>query len=541
MPAANYYLTNLEHLLGWVEAHHGHLIDDSTRCFMARFRRLPLAARRLYVRLMMRRGPLFRIDRLSYPEVGPAWPAVLALCLGGLGALSGPAAWRERIGLLRQEELAERLADRRPRSWIRQARRPQRLQACLQHGPESGPPLPEALRLLGVEELELLRLLYFGNGRQGLVAFILADLGVLRFEQVTLMPSLPWRSPAEVRRDLACLRAADALATHCDRRAGSADATELLAVEGVLAEAAVAAPTEARRNRALSRLADAWRRLGRDERALAVLEHASGPPAREARCRLLARLGKTKAAAMAQQQLAQDPGSDGEADFSARFDPLTARCRARVRNGALPRRRMTLPRMDPEQRIEQVVMGILAHGGGRALHVENGLIGLLVGLAFWDVIFDPLPGAFVQPFQSGPLDLFDPGFRRRRAAAISRRLQEVATGTITTEDLIAVWENRHGTVNALVPWFRFTTADVRGMLVVLPPATRAWLCDTALRAPALLRRGFPDLLVLGDAPRCFTFMEVKGPGDVLRPEQRRWMEALVAARMPAHVLEVRWA
>lgn len=541
MPAANYYLTNLEHLLEWVEAHHSHLIDASTRTFAERFRRLPVAAKRLYVRLLMRRGPLFRIDRLRYPEVGPSWPAVLTLCLGGLGSLSGAAGWRERIVLLRNDELGERLAGRRSRSWIRHARRPELLQAVLDEGPDLDPPIPEALRLLGLEELEVLRLLYFGNGRQDLVEFILADLGVLRFEQVALKPSLPWCSPAEVRRDLACLRGADWLSSHGDRRDVPADEAALLALEVLLAQPAVASTTEARRNRALSRLAQAWRRLGHFERALSVLEHASGPPAREARCRLLARLGRADAAAIAQQQLTQQPGSDAEADFGARFDPLTARCRVRIRSGGLPRRRMTLVRANPEQRIEQVVMGILAHGGGRALHVENGLIGLLVGLAFWDIVFDPLPGAFVQPFQSGPVDLFDPAFRRRRAAAIDRRLEEVASGSITTEDLIDFWEHRHGTVNALVPWFRFTTADVRSMLVVLPPAMRAWLCDTALQDPALLRRGFPDLLVLGDAPRCFTFMEVKGPGDVLRTEQRRWMEALVSAHIPAHVLEVRWA
>lgn len=76
---------------------------------------------------------------------------------------------------------------------------------------------------------------------------------------------------------------------------------------------------------------------------------------------------------------------------------------------------------------------------------------------------------------------------------------------------------------------------------VLSPRVKAGLCAIALREPALLRRGFPDLLLLGGERDRYELIEVKGPGDVLRPEQRRWFAELAAAGLSARVLELRWA
>ena len=49
----------------------------------------------------------------------------------------------------------------------------------------------------------------------------------------------------------------------------------------------------------------------------------------------------------------------------------------------------------------------------------------------------------------------------------------------------------------------------------------AWL----LRAPLRCRRGFPDLTLLSKDGE-LSFVEVKGPGDQLRREQREWLTLL---------------
>ncbi|MCC5885552.1 MAG: VRR-NUC domain-containing protein [Gammaproteobacteria bacterium] len=541
MPAADYYLDNLEQLLDWVERHHWGLVDDGGRAFLFRFRALPRPARRLYVRLLMRRGPWFRLDRLTYQEVESTGTAVLALCLSGLARLAGPQGWLDRLQLLRVPELRDLVLQLAPQRACGRQRRAEWLEACTELWPFEEKLLPQAVALEPTENLDLLRLLYFGNHQQDLVEFILADLGILRFEPVPMEPALPWRCAAEVRRDLRCHQWAGQVSAWIEAGGADLDEKALAAADTVLRTAACASATERRRNRALLRLATLWQMQGRQDRALAALASASGPPAREKRIRMLVQDGGPEAASAALHTLGAQASDPAERRFIERFDPVRGRCRPAPRSDGIARGRIHLIRHDPESRIEEVVAGVLRSGGCQVLHRESALIGLLFGLAFWDVIFSPRAGAFVQPFQSGPLDLFEPEFARRRSAAISKRLAALASGEFGSPEMLEVWHRKRGTVNALVAWSRFSSGEVRQICEVLPPRVKARLCAIALEEPALLRRGFPDLLLLGGMPGRYQFIEVKGPGDVLRPEQRLWLHALAEHDLTARVLEVRWA
>ena len=59
----------------------------------------------------------------------------------------------------------------------------------------------------------------------------------------------------------------------------------------------------------------------------------------------------------------------------------------------------------PGVAVEQQVVDHLAEQGRIGFFAENWLWKSLFGLAFWDILFAPLPGVFQHPFQLGPLDL----------------------------------------------------------------------------------------------------------------------------------------
>ncbi|MCG8458458.1 MAG: VRR-NUC domain-containing protein, partial [Holophagales bacterium] len=70
----------------------------------------------------------------------------------------------------------------------------------------------------------------------------------------------------------------------------------------------------------------------------------------------------------------------------------------------------------------------------------------------------------------------------------------------------------------------------------------AVICDRLSRDPGRYRRGLPDLLVFDTAsPVGFELLEVKGPGDQLRPEQKAWLDYLNDEGIPAKVLAVSWS
>ena len=74
-----YYLNNFQAVLDWIGARYDDLLDDEERGFIAAFAGLPKASRALLVRMVMRKGTLFRESKLAYVEIGPTREALQPL------------------------------------------------------------------------------------------------------------------------------------------------------------------------------------------------------------------------------------------------------------------------------------------------------------------------------------------------------------------------------------------------------------------------------------------------------------------------------
>ena len=533
---AEFYTHNFDHVLAWVRQHHSHLIDPALGRWMRAVDGLSEGARHLLVRLLMRRGPHFRLDLLNYPGVTRVHYAALELALSGLAAIE--ASTSIRIASLRVPELEARLEALGARQrGARRALLRERLESCLAAG--ATVELPSVLRLGRGDDVACLRLLYFGSLRQDLSEFVLADIGALRWAQVGLAPKLPFAHASEVRRAVAVHRLADAVSSieHRVRPRAKVELSFCRALSDALADASPCRLTEARRARALERVAHWQARQGAHGGALRTLRRAASPGARERACRLLAQRGRRKAAEALRAHMACAPQTDEEARFAARFDVAAVRCRPQRRGASIPVRRLYL-RPLREARVEQRVVEHYRAGGNRALHLENRLPGMLFMLTCWDIVFSPLPGAFVQPFQAGPTDLYTEDFWARRREAIEARLEAVRCGVYGVEDCLGVLERELGTVNPFWGWQG--AGVVPHILRSIPRGVRAGICELVAREPRRARVGFPDLTIANGAPSCLAFIEVKGPGDQLRESQRRWLEDLQALGVRAEVLEVRF-
>ena len=64
-----YYLDNFQTILDFVDSHYEDILSADEKSFSQSFRSLSVDARRLYVRLISRKGPLFRSDTLIYNEI----------------------------------------------------------------------------------------------------------------------------------------------------------------------------------------------------------------------------------------------------------------------------------------------------------------------------------------------------------------------------------------------------------------------------------------------------------------------------------------
>jgi hypothetical protein len=554
-PPAHYYADNLLRLLGSVEAQYSDILNREERDLMLRIRRLPDEPLRLYARLLTRKGPLFRSSRLRYVEVPSTPEALGALACGGLIETCPDGDAAAVMALFTHAEL-DRLCPPPPAQ--RRLRKPERIATLLEQQP--GPLLAKLgvfdpwLCLCEPDSIACFMLLFFGDRRQDFSTFVLEDLGIRRFEPYALTPQhrlFQTRAEVERFRRYECMGEQIA---QLEQLASDWD-------EGLAADVAAALSTaagnrflERRRSRLLNRLGRVAERRHAPAFALTCYAASNSEPARERRARILLKLGDRDAAAAVVQTIVDRPLSAGERAFAEQFAPrcavtrvqaireapahggLGVRHRRRVKK--LPEQHLRLP-VPPGSGVERAALAALTANGGHGRHLENRLPMALLGLATWDILFAPVPGAFVNAYQDAPFDLYWPDFRHARASQFSARLMALRDPATLRETIIRRFHEKHGTANALVQWAALDSPFLERLLAAVPPAHLVAIFDHALDDLAQFRSGFPDLILLY-GPGHYRLVEVKGPGDQLRREQKLWFGCFDRAGIPATVLRVVW-
>jgi hypothetical protein len=188
-----YYLLNFEMALEWLAARYEDVWNDDERAFLLAFPRLPLASRALLVRMLMRTGPLFRVSKLAYDEIGcPSEAAAPIAALGWVDA-NPLLSLVEIFSLHTKAELAVIIPGLPQTRGVRKSEMLALLRRCDYPARSYAHWHPhvqdKALRVTVTGLCERLRLMFFGNLRQDWSEFVLADLGVFRYERVALEPS----------------------------------------------------------------------------------------------------------------------------------------------------------------------------------------------------------------------------------------------------------------------------------------------------------------------------------------------------------------
>ncbi|TFZ33308.1 VRR-NUC domain-containing protein, partial [Pseudomonas syringae] len=72
-----YYLENFRQALDWIARRYDDLLDATERRFISAFAELPVPAQGLLVRMVMRKGVLFRARKPGHVDIGAPPDAVL--------------------------------------------------------------------------------------------------------------------------------------------------------------------------------------------------------------------------------------------------------------------------------------------------------------------------------------------------------------------------------------------------------------------------------------------------------------------------------
>jgi len=543
-PSFFYYLLNFERALEWVSERYDDLLDATERGFATGFARLPLASRALLVRMLMRNGPRFRSSKLDYAEIGCTRAAAAPLIALGWIDPEPQLSIDELFSLVTRPELEQIFAEaaalrRYTKSELRELLRTDYGGETRPYGGWNATSSEQVFELKVAPVCDRLRLMFFGNLHQSWSEFVLADLGIYRYEAVSFEPSArAFQRRADVDAYLALQGYREAL-----------DGIDEIETLRELFGAAVAMPIdnpwlEMRQAKLFYRIGYRAEQMEDWPFALEVYERSQWPEARHRRMRVLERCARFGEAFALATIALEAPANDAEYQRAARMLPRLARRLGRpgpraTEHPSFARSMLILVRPAAPNAVEHVVRDHLHAADAPVFYVENALINSLFGLLCWEAVFEPVPGSFFHPFQRGPADLHAPDFLTRRAGTFARCFAELDSDAYRE----TIWRNfecKAGMQSPFVFWGALTTELLTTALECLPPEhLKLWFARLVSDIRAN-RSGLPDLVQFWPAERRYELIEVKGPGDRLQDNQIRWLAHCAQHGMPVRVVDVRW-
>nr|XP_009404211.2 PREDICTED: fanconi-associated nuclease 1 homolog isoform X2 [Musa acuminata subsp. malaccensis] len=608
-PKMTKYQKNFSLMIEEVMSHHSQLFTVEEKMFTGSFNSLSDEGQRLFIRLYTRKGPWFRVSNISYPEIQDPQKAVEELQLAGyiysFQSSEDPFIYdmKEVIDLLNVSEMRKVINLELPKKRINCARRHELINILFSaYANGACPLLPKmvlgqvgtCIRISSSSDILFWRIqrLFFLNGEQDLSAFLLIDLGMIKFPDYVCNIShrifqdrtdlLEYEEAIEVAQIMdesleesnmemviRCIDISDIrMCTSFRGKSQSSTSgtppqffstfSASFVYSKVLSLGVSFFEREHRYEDAIRLLKGLLRRIIHDSRRgywmlrLSVdLEHMN-------------RLNESLSVA-----------EEGILDPWVRAGSRIALQRRVLRLGKPPRRWRIPDYADSVKRkikevcirgrpltsetatknsyygydgelcgVEQLALQFYAEEGGgwSGVHSESGIWMTIFGLLMWDVIFFNVPDVFMSRFQIAPLDFDTDDFYVTRESLIESQLQKI-NGGMAEEILISSWESHVGIACRGVNWERQSLSDLRVAVACIGGSPLASLCRHLATDYRSWSSGMPDLLLWrfhgdkgeGEAK----LVEVKGPTDRLSEQQRAWLLTLMDCGFDTEVCKVR--
>ena len=535
-----YYLDNFQGVLDWIGQRYDDLLTDEERAFIGAFSALPQPARALFVRMVMRKGTLFRASKLRYAEIGCPVEAAQHLLATGWVERDPVISLDELFDLLSKPEIAAAFGPHLHQKAARKAEQLEALRAAFSEERAFSAWHRDcddlALRIHVKPLCDRLRLVFFGNLHQDWTEFVLSDLGLFRYEQVEFSTaSRGFRDRGDIDHYLQM---------HACKERFAEGLEPLDDIVRDLPEHAFHNDwLESRREKLLFQIGQHYEKQKDWDNAHAIYARCRFPGARGRAIRVLEKAERYSEAWELLGVAQGAPESDAERQHLLRIGPRLARRlghpKAIARRIEPVRVDVCLPMPAGDWWVEGVVREHLACADAPVFYVENMLANALFGLLCWRAIFAAIPGAFFHPFHRGPADLYSPDFAQRRAAEFADCLAQLDDGRYRAT-IMAHFAEKSGIASPFVAWEYLDDALLELALDCIPAAHLKKWCERILADVKENRTGFPDLIQFWPGEKRYNMIEVKGPGDRLQDNQLRWIEYCATHGMPVSVCYLQW-
>ena len=532
-----YYLENFQFLLAFVGARYADLLTETEQAFIQSFTVLSDDAQKLYVRLSNRKGEYFRIDKIRYETISDLKLAIHDLEQSQLVRCAIPESIEVACALCTKTELIKLEA---VQSLPRGTKRAELDLALISAGcnPIELLDFP-VIKRLGDGQLEVLKLLFFGNFHQDMTEFVLHEL-VAPFESYELDHKSRLFTDRKILDELIVLHEFSE-SSHLVIEEDS-DGSQCLELIDALPQRPSGNLAARRFDKIVNRVARQLERFDRLPEALTVYGLSEPAPNRERQARILEKLGRGIDAVALYEKIVDSPIDEDELEFGLKFGTKLAKrgipWRYATQKIASPPKPETIYVQRTGERVEECALRYYSGKGFDAYYVENSLMRGLFGLAFWDVIFESVPGVFFHPFQRGPADLFTPDFMVNRVDSIASRQREISDGEKLREIVLHFLRAKRGISNQFVNWTYLDTELVDVALSNIPVTHLNSIFRRLLSDLKNNSSGLPDLILFDQTD--YKMVEIKGPGDKLQKNQGRWFQYFAEQDIHAELINVEY-
>ncbi|MEZ9517910.1 VRR-NUC domain-containing protein [Vibrio splendidus] len=533
-----YYLDNFNRLVEHAQTLYTDLLSDDECRWLSAYKRLSVSSQCLMVRLLSRKGSWFRSDKLNYVEIPDLNSALQELSTSGFIALSHPAEQHDLVisnvelglHLLTKPELLNVF----PAFKSNKTAKKNELLLLLDQQPfDQFLNLNfDCIYIVEAQVIDVLLLLFFANTYQDLSQFVLSDLGLNTFENYPLSKQRRFFTSRDQLNQLLQMRDIQRLYSEGNRK----DGEFLEQLLNAIPEESEHRSSARKRSRLINDIARDLERLNLNDQAVFWFRQSVLPPSRERLARIYDKQGELNLMCDIVTQMKATPSDVSELEVAIKLeDRLLRKQGHKVSRTIKPNCNEIKLELDLSQtRVELAVKQHFEDQGWDVYFSENSFLCGLFGLAFWEVIFADVEGAFINRYQHRPLDLYHSDFADKRAEQVEAVFQTLSKHGLN--HLLNIYDEKRGIANPFVHWNYFPRSLVEHSMVAIPNALIVDLFKVILNDLKLFRTGMPDLIAFQDKE--FHWVEVKGPGDKLQDNQWRWIKEFKQLSVPFSVCYV---
>ncbi|WP_424964000.1 VRR-NUC domain-containing protein [Ekhidna sp.] len=523
-----YYLDYFNYVLEFVERQYDHILDKPEYLFYQEFRDLSEQAQCLYLRFSNRRGNYFRVNKISYAEIPDLHDAKEELLYQGFIQVN-ESTDPDQFRLFTKQELISLYEFLHPT---------QKKAEILLELTETDIPVihekEEVAEVLKNEEVDFIKLLFFGHRGGQMTDFVIRDVGNVKIEKLDETKFRPWFESRE--EALAVMHLSQLKRMIYEIQEANLPLEDYL--EELPWETWLSYPRSAKTaEKLLLKIAYYFEQILKPDLALSYYSYTDKPPARERKVRLLDRMDQKEEAMQIAKQILVNPANASELTFATDF---LNRKGIRI-DRSMTRRLKDAPSIEiprPESTVERAVLAHFEDKGWNGLHSENFLWRGLLGLIFWNIIFDESHGSFHHPLQRQPSDLNDTIFFESRETLLINQLDRIKTRKQMLKQIADIHAEKQGIANRFVTWHESLLPSLEVMIQKLPLKSLKKVLLEMSKNMKENSAGFPDLFLWNEND--YQFYEVKSPNDQLSAQQLYWLDFMASEKIKVDVLRVNY-